>query len=455
MKNRKLKIGRIFGVILVSFSLILTLGFFALKDFNPAPSETAPSLPKYSEEAELPPNSDAENLGSVEYPHVVAEASVAVVGDILIHNPILASAKQSDGSYNFDENYTYISSYLKKFDYTVANLEVTLGGTRPVVGVYPSGYPNFNSPDSLIDSLKGAGVDMVLTANNHSNDTRAAGFYRTLQVLEEKGMEYLGTRPSQEKNPYMVKEINGIKIGMACFTYSTVNSSGIKALNGIPMTAETGPLVSSFTYADLPAFYAEAQNAIAKMKQDGADYIMFYMHWGDEYALSPNRNQKNMAMKLCELGVDVIVGGHPHVIQPFETLKASNGNQTLCIYSTGNFISNQRKHEMTGIPTAVAGNTEDGIIFSVTFQRWNDGVVSLAGVNIEPVWVNMEVRSGRKVYQIIPLDLAVADWKSFGLNDTLLQYAKDSYNRTMGRVGSGLNAARSELGLSAVPTSVS
>lgn len=385
--------------------------------------------------------------------HAVSTASVGVTGDVLIHETVYKSAYRSDGTYDFTENYEHISSYFQKYDYMVANLEVTLGGENPTVGKYPSAYPLFNCPDSVVDALKTAGVDMLLTANNHSYDTRTAGMVRTVQTVREKGLEYLGTRDTQEESFYKVKEINGIKIGMACFTYSTVSSSGIKALNGITMDRDAGPLVCSFSYDRLDEFYAEAERAITEMKAAGAEATMFYLHWGNEYRYVPTSYQTQMAQKLCELGVDVIVGGHPHVIQPFETITAENGNETLCIYSMGNAISNQRKFLMDS--DNFSGHTEDGMIFGVTFEKWSDGSVRISEVDILPTWVIRESRGGRYVFQIIPLDVAVPDWKTFTLTDATVKEAKASYNRTMELVGEGLNAARAKMGLESVPLSVS
>jgi len=148
----------------------------------------------------------------------------------------------------------------------------------------------------------------------------------------------------------------------------------------------------------------------------------------------------------------VIVGGHPHVIQPFETIQAANGNETLCIYSTGNVISNQRKELMDS--DNYSGHTEDGMIFGVTFEKWSDGTYRIGGVTIEPLWVIRERRGGKWVFQIIPLDLAVADWKVFDLNDNTVAQAKASYNRTMKLVGSGINAARAKLKLPPLQTQI-
>ena len=444
-QNKKIRLFTLGVILLLCASL--TLSCVQQAPFTVETGESRdPSAPSAPASAE-------EKLTELEYPHAVATASVGVIGDILIHSTNYESAHRGNGVCDFTENYEFITPYLSKYDYTVANLEVTLGGENPVVGKYPSGYPGFNCPDSVVDALKGAGVDLLLTANNHSYDTRQAGFYRTLQVIREKGLEALGTRAAASESTYTVKNLNGIQIGMACYTYSTFNQNGTKSLNGNPMSAETSALVTSFSYYHLEDFYREAENTIAAMRRDGAEFIMFYMHWGNEYQYKPNSYQKNIAKRLCELGVDVIVGGHPHVIQPFETIVGDNGNETLCIYSTGNAISNQRAFLMDS--DNFSGHTEDGMIFGVTFEKWSDGLVRLSEVNIEPMWVIRESRQGRLVYQIIPLDLSVADWKSFKLTDATVKDAKASYNRTMELVASGLNAARAKLGLPAVSVSVS
>lgn len=433
-------------LLILALSLALAITFAACGT-EKAPETTSTNAPETAVTAE-----ETETVPKVTEPHPVSTASLGVTGDILIHETNYRSAYRSDGTYDFTENYEFIKPYFEKYDLMIANLEVTLGGPNPTVGSYPSAYPLFNCPDSVVDALKGAGVDLLLTANNHSYDTRTAGLTRTVQTVREKGVEYLGTRDTTEESFYKVKQIGDVKVGLACFTYSTVSSSGIKALNGITMDRDAGPLVSSFSYDRLEEFYTEAASAIAQMEQQGADATVFFIHWGNEYQYKPNSYQTAMANRLCEMGVDVIVGGHPHVIQPFETITAENGNETLCIYSTGNAISNQRKFLMDS--DNYSGHTEDGMIFGVTFEKWSDGSVRLKEVNIEPTWVIREYRSGRQVYQIIPLDLTVPDWKVFNLTDGTVAEAKASYNRTLELVGTGLNAAREKLGLAPLPLTV-
>lgn len=389
-------------------------------------------------------NTTSVSSAEPDVPHVVSTATVASTGDILIHAPILSNAyNKSADSYDFTNIFEHITPYFSAYDYMVANLEVTCGSTA--AGKY-SGYPVFNTPDSIVDALKGSGVDMLLTANNHSYDTGFNGMIRTVQVVKERGLAALGSIAADGEGPfYCVKNINNVKIGMTCYTYSTT-SNGRVALNGNIIKKEAEPLINTFDYYNLNAFYADAEATVSAMKAGGAEVIIFYMHWGNEYWYKPSSYQKAMAQKLCDLGVDVIIGGHPHVVQPFETLTSESGHETACIYSTGNAVSNQRKEIMDS--DNYSGHTEDGMIFTVTVEKWSTGEIKIKDVNILPTWVNLKTVNGKKVYQIIPLDTSVSDWKQFGLSST--KNAVASYNRTMALVGSGLNAYRTSHGMSAV-----
>ena len=230
---------------------------------------------------------------------------------------------------------------------------------------------------------------------------------------------------------------------------------------------------------NLELFYTDMQRQIADMKADGAEAIVLYIHWGYEYFLTPNRNQTAVAEKMCELGVDVIIGGHPHKIQPLELITADNGNQAVCLYSMGNFLSNQVIESMYGgnrsnsrnfqdhvscpIPDVSNrynddkwdqhvkdcndnGHTEDGLLFQTTFTKYSDGVVRLTGVDVLPTWCYRykDSASGSGFgYKVVPLDKSVENWGSaFGIPDIDLTYANRSYDRTMKLVGDGLAACR-------------
>ena len=331
-------------------------------------------------------------------PTVTSTVTIRSAGDVLIHIPIYQSAKRSDGSYNFDHLFTYSEDIISGCDYFVANLETTLGGTD---GRSYSGFPRFNSPDSIIDALKGAGVDCLLTANNHSYDTNGPGVLRTIEKIEEADLDYTGSRKNTDGAKYLVKTIGGIKFGLACYTYETPSSEGRKSLNGILVDTATAPLINSFNPAKTQSFYDELGANIGKMKKKGADIIAVYIHWGEEYQLTQNAKQQEIAQKLCDMGVDVIIGGHPHVVQPMDLLTSTDGkHKTVCVYSLGNFVSNQRRTLM-GLKT---GHTEDGLIFEMTFSKYSDGTVYFDSVDAIPTWVHLYNEGGKKVHAITPLD---------------------------------------------------
>ncbi len=368
-------------------------------------------------------------------------ATVLNTGDILMHDNVLWGAK-TDSDYDFSAFFKEANKYIKSADLAVGNLEVTLGGTA--AGKY-SGYPYFNSPDSLLDYLKADGFDLLLTANNHCFDTGINGLKRTVSQIKSKGIDFLGTKETESDPTYIIKDINGIKIGMVCYTYETGrDADGTKYINGIRVPAANGKFINSFSYGYINDFYSEAQSVISAMESAGADAVVFYMHWGNEYETAPNTWQKTIAQRLCNMGVDVIVGGHPHVIQPIELLYAEGGEHTtVCLYSMGNSISNQRIEEMgSDCPT---GHTEDGVLFSYTFEKLSDGSVALSGVDIIPTWVNRYGSVRDYDYTMYPLENAdMAD--SYGLDSTTANKARASFERTKKIVAKGLGECQQHLG---------
>ena len=368
---------------------------------------------------------------------VVSTATIVSTGDILMHEPLLESGKQSDGSYDFSYMFQHIAAYASQADYAVANLEGTLCGTD---NGYPyDGYPRFNAPDILAQNLKDAGFDMLLTANNHCYDTGTVGVNRTLSVLEELSLESLGTQTGPQEPKYKVIEINGISVGMACYTFSTTQSNGRPAINGYYTKPEDEGTINVFDAAQPEVFYADLENQIAAMRSDGAEAIMLFIHWGEEFSYTQNASQSAMAQAICDLGVDVIVGGHAHMVQPMELLTSTKNpdHKTVCLYSMGNAISNQRDGYLKNAKTA---HTEDGVLFSVTFARYSDGTVALQGADLLPCWVNQYNVNWTWMYEIMPLDPETRDqWQSlYNLTDESYQKALKSYDRTMELISQGL-----------------
>ncbi len=385
-----------------------------------------------------------------ELPHVVSSAKISVTGDLLPHKVIYSKGSvvyQDEQDYNFDPVFKFLKGYTDVADYAIANLETSLYGP----GKPYSGNPRLNTPDQIVDGAKNAGFDMLLTANNHCNDTDLEGVLRTVKVVREKGLTALGTNLSSEEQKYHIQEINGIKIGMLCYTYEDSQDPGVVTFNYHPLPKESSDLVCSFpkftNAKSRDPFYQKVSEQIEEMKSKGAEAIVIFLHWGEEYHLDPSQDQKNMAQKLCDLGVDLIVGGHPHVVEPVELLTSTQDpeHKTVCLYSLGNAVSNQRREEMT---SQKSGHTEDGMLFNFTFQKYSDNSVYLSDVEVIPTWVDKHADpDGKREYNILPLEDSKRDqWQSmFSIDDATYQKAVESYGRTMNIVGAGLETSNTWL----------
>ena len=371
---------------------------------------------------------------------VVATATIASQGDLLMHSPVFASAKKSDGSYNFESVFRYSADLVSSYDYAVANLETTFGGpNRPHV-------PNqsFCCPDELAANAREVGYDMFLTANNHSGDTMGDGLIRTLEISRGAELATLGSQMPGEKR-YSIVEVNGIKIGMVAYTWAFSTDGSKFSLNGLTPIKDEGQM-NYFTKKNPDKLYQEVQPMMEEMKAEGAEATMIFIHWGEEYELKENTAQQKMAQKLCDIGFDVIVGGHAHVVQPMALLESTVDptHKTVCIYSMGNAVSNQRTGVSTQFP---AGYTEDGALFTVSFEKYSDGKVYVSGTDVVPTWVNMHSNKGAREYNILPLTKDTEQqWQSsYELTDQQLKSCQKSYDRTMGIVGEGLEACRTYL----------
>lgn len=375
-------------------------------------------------------------------PKKVSSATVVNIGDIMVHDTQFKGAKV-DGGYDFSAFFKNMGGFFKDADLTVGNLEVTFGGSES--GAF-SGYPAFNTPDNLAEVMKKAGIDVALTANNHCYDTGLFGLTRTLDTLKNVGISYNGTRKTPTDKPYLIKEVNGIKIGIINYTYENSQPKpDKKSINGAIIKAEANDLINSFSYDRINLFYTDAENQIKAMENGGADCIVFYMHWGEEYQLKQNTWQSSIAQKLCNMGVDVIVGGHPHVVQPIELIHSEDSqNTTVCIYSLGNAVSNQRQELMA--PECTTGHTEDGMMFYYTFDKYSDGTTVLSGVDIIPTWVNKYRGGSGYQYTIVPLENADDGINKYGLTGDAASRSQKSYSRTKAIVENGLREVQTHLG---------
>ncbi|MBO5358418.1 MAG: CapA family protein [Clostridia bacterium] len=367
-------------------------------------------------------------------------ATVVSIGDIMCHSTQYIGAKTADGGYDFSHFFKELSPYFKSADLAVGNLELTFGGTES--GAW-RGFPTFNTPDQLANAISDSGIGILMTANNHTYDTGFFGMKRTLDVVRNLGIETNGSRKDETEAKYIVKDLNGIKVGMVSFTYETTSATQTnKYLNGLRLSAEAGPLVNSFCYGKIDQFYTEAQEIITAMKNDGAEYITFYMHWGNEYQRTQNTWQKTLAQKLSNMGVNMIIGGHPHVVQPIEYIYSEDGQtETVCVYSLGNAVSNQRRSLMQ--TNAPKGHTEDGLMVKYTLKKTADGTVTLVDFEAIPTWVDRYLVGGKHKYTIYPMEnLEQAKAKYPNIASKL----NESYLRTKEIMGKGLTEAQEKIG---------
>ena len=274
------------------------------------------------------------------------EITLLFVGDAMQHQAQLDQAKirgGASGRYDYSQCFDLIAPEIQEADYAVVNLEVPLGG-----GPVYRGYPCFSAPDSFAESLRDAGFDLFLTSNNHCLDSGMKAARRTLSALDSIGVDHIGTYHDAtrrlEQVPF-VKDINGFKIGFLNYTYGT---NGIEPRDGMEVA-----LIDRERMA----------KEIAATREAGAEIVVVTVHWGVEYVLTQNKNQESLAKFLLDQGTDLVIGGHPHVIQPMMTVdNEKTGKKSLVVYSLGNFISNMKTADTRGgaLVRAVIGRDSEG-----------------------------------------------------------------------------------------------
>lgn len=353
------------------------------------------------------------------------EVNLVAVGDIMVHGPQLrAQYNLQKGEYDFSNNFRHIRPYIQEADLAIANLETTFGGKERGY----SSFPMFNTPDTLADALKEVGFHIISTVNNHTIDTGSKGVFRTIEVLEERGLEVVGTRKEEHLRNYIIKDIKDIKIGLTAYTYETPKYGEYKTLNGLKMPREVEGLVNSFSYEALEEDLMKMEIIVNEMRKEGAELIVFYLHWGEEYQRQPNQYQKHIAEKLNSYGVDIIFGSHPHVIQPIEFIETEeNPKKTLVVYSMGNILSNQRYEILEN------RYTEDGIIVKVKIRKdFEKKETTIDEVTYIPTWVHRYHNKGSVAYEIIPVLDALENGERYSIhNNQTLWRVENSRNNTL------------------------
>ncbi len=273
----------------------------------------------------------------------VDQAELVFAGDAMQHMAQIEAARQQDGTYDYSDCFAEIAPMIQSADYAVVNLETPIGS-----GDF-TGYPCFNAPASFARALRDAGFNLMLTANNHTLDRRDRGVHATIDSLDAAGIEHIGTyhnAAARDSLSAFVRNISGIRIGFLNYTYGT---------NGITVSGD-----AVVNYIDR----GKIAEDIASLRDAGAEIITVAVHWGDEYHLLENSAQRSLADFLVDQGVDLVIGGHPHVIQPMEVRHNDElGKDVLVVYSLGNFISNMKTRDTRG-----------GAIVRFSLVKGKDGV---------------------------------------------------------------------------------
>ena len=300
-------------------------------------------------------------------------ARIMANGDLLYHDIIYISAKKSDGTYDFHENFEYVKPWLKQADLVIGDFEGTVNKDH-----YLAGYPLFNAPGEVMDAIKDAGYQVLDLAHNHILDSQIEGVVSTADAIEKAGMTPVGvyTHESRDKAPLVIKEVNGIKVAILAYSYG---------FNGIEQSISQEDYNRYLSDLDEDKMKAEIERA-----EKEADITIIMPQMGVEYQIEPTEEQKKLYHKMIDWGADIIFGGHPHVVEPAETVE-KDGDKKLIIYSMGNFISNQRIETMQDVENAKW--TERGVLMDVTIKK-KSGKTTIETAQAHPSWVSRTPKGG-------------------------------------------------------------
>ena len=337
-------------------------------------------------------------------------ATIRALGDLMMHSEQLKLARRPGGKYDFHSQYALIRESLECADYTIANLETTVGlySDKPY-----SGYPLFNAPEALLEAVKDSGIDFLTLANNHMLDRYFDGMVQTVNLVEKHGFDFGGANRTQaEKDAPKIVDVNGIKLGMLCYAQHT---------NGMERHSSVRAKEYGINYLGKADFAAD----VKKLRDAGAEVVIAIPHWGAEYERQPGTYALTMARRMAEAGVDVILGSHPHVVQPVRFLEvklpSGEAHRTLVAYSLGNFISNMSRPF-----------TDMGIILEFTLVEKGTGGFSIEDVGYVPVYC---WRSGKSI-QSLPAPKYL-DSPPAGMSSTRVSQMRSGCQALQKLIGSG------------------
>lgn len=294
---------------------------------------------------------------------------ITAAGDNLLHNTLSIDSEQPDGTFDFYHLYEQVAPLIEGSDIAFINQEVMLTGEV-------SAYPNLAAPAEAADALIKAGFNVINLATNHSLDKGVKGLEACLENVHQRDFEaVLGAfRSEEEASELCILEKKGIRFGFLSYTYG---------LNGYSLPKDKSYMIALIDEVKI----AEDMAAIRPL----CDYLIVSMHWGNEYQLTASSYQVDLAQMLCDYGADLIIGTHPHVLEPVEWYDSEEGNRTLCVYSLGNFVSGQHK-----LPTMLGGILD----LRLTFDPETHQLLSTDSAGIIPTVTHYRSKGGYCVYPL-------------------------------------------------------
>lgn len=280
------------------------------------------------------------------------EALLMLTGDLMCQTRQQEAARTASG-YDFRESFFYVKPILGEADLVIGNLEATLSEHAPYMAeqISVEGRPHLNAPASFLGALRDAGFDLVVMSNNHNCDAGVRGVYDTLDRVEDYHLLHTGLFRGPEEPRFTVVEVKGLRVGI--LSYATYFNHKEEHLTQEGRRVLLNPYDPETAARDMEAARAA-----------GAEYLIVYIHWGQEYRNSPNEDQRRMARELADAGADYIIGSHPHALQPYETVQSADGRRVPVVYSMGNFVSHQTKTV-----------SKDTLILRLVLRRGADGQI--------------------------------------------------------------------------------
>src|SRR5574344_2097706 len=295
----------------------------------------------------------------------IRKVKLKAFGDIMAHMAQIQYAyNKGGGEYDFSEQFIYMKEFVKDSDIAIGNYETTTNPDLPYAG-----FPRFNAPEAFLRDLKDTGFDIISTANNHSMDTEIEGVFSTMEAAEEAGLDYVGSFKNKTDR-ILRKEINGVKFAFLAYTY------GCNGRENLVVPREE---VENIAYL---SDEGQIKKDIGIAKAQGADFVVVYPHWGIEYQSLPSPEQINLGRNMIEWGADLVIGNHPHVVQPVEIYESEDGREGLIAYALGNFISFQNYENNNDI------RVEHSLALEIDLEKdMTSGNKKIADVTFHPIWV--------------------------------------------------------------------